>query len=55
MDIFYLADNMLCNQEERKVGKNDRLALEVKRPWLMKEIIVIPIVVKDLETVSKCD
>ena len=53
IDIACPGDNRVCDKEEKKIDRYDKLAWEVKRLWTMKKVVVIPIIVGALGTVSQ--
>ena len=52
IDVAIPGDTIVCDKEQEKIEKDSLLNNEIGRSWQIKKVIVIPIIVGVLRTIS---
>ena len=52
IDVAIPRDTRVCDKEQEKIEKDSLLNNEIGRSWQIKKVIVIPIIVGVLRTIS---
>ena len=52
IDVAIPGDTIVCDKEQEKIEKDSLLNNEIGRLWQIKKVIVIPIIVGVLRTIS---